>query len=233
MLHTIVLIIDSDGPAYQSYARCRANWRKYMNLDPEIKCYFIRSNPNIQNDVVLDEENNTLYFKGTENYMPAILDNTLNAMDFCIKNFEFKYMIRTNLSSFYNFKTYREYVKTLPESNYISAVIGNTQYGNFPSGSGFILSKDVIKLAIEKNRTFVKRSEIHDDVCFGIFAKENNVSLIRGNRVDDFTRETNPNEISNKFQELKDKAYHYRVLYDRGSQDEYVKNFLIFQVYGV
>ena len=83
-----------------------------MNKHNNIKSYFIKYNNKIQTDVVL--ENDTIFIKGVETYIPGCLDKTIKSIEYIIKtNIEFDFIFRTNLSSVVNLnKFFNHYFAT-------------------------------------------------------------------------------------------------------------------------
>ena len=177
MLHSICLIIDSETPFSEHYDRQRNIWRLYMNLDPEIKCYFIRFKKDLFKDFYVDEDNNVIYLKGEENYIPGILIKTLKAMEYVHNNFDFKYLIRTNISSFWDFKTFKRFYHRY-DDNIVRAPIGFEEHIPFPGGSGMVISKNVIGLMIKNQSSF--NYNLIDDRSIGIFLHSHNIQIIDG-----------------------------------------------------
>ena len=71
-----------------------------MNNHENIKSYFIKYKKNLHDDIYLDENDNTIYIKGVENFIPGVLDKSIKAIEYCLHNFKFDYLLRTNMSSF-------------------------------------------------------------------------------------------------------------------------------------
>jgi hypothetical protein len=104
-------------------------------------------------------EKNTIYCKGNENYIPGILNKTIKSINYCINNFDFDYIYRTNLSTVLNLDKLYEYTQN-NKVNYAGKI-----YGNFISGSGILLSKEACtKLSNDKS---LIDNEIIDDVSIG------------------------------------------------------------------
>jgi hypothetical protein len=221
-IHSVCLIIDSDYPFREHYARQRLLWKKYMNLDPEIKCFFIRLSETISSDIVVDESNNIIYVKGKEEYIPGILIKTLKAMEYVYNTFDFDYLIRTNISTFWNFKLYKNKFST-PKNNLIEAIIGLIGSLPFPSGYGMVISKDVIFKMITLQDEF--DYSLNDDVSMGKFLYDKNIPIISAkNYVYHFIYHLLQNEILSKIHSNIDKMYQFRIVYDRGLQDNYIFN---------
>jgi hypothetical protein len=224
----IFLIIDSDTPFAENYERCRNIWKKYMNSDSNIKCFFIKYSEEISEEYIINEENNYILCKGKESYIPGILNKTVTSMEAVLKKYDFDFLIRTNLSSFWNFKNLRNHIETLPKEKCINAVIGNHIGIKFPSGAGFILSIDMVKLLTDKKDTL--EFFALDDVMIGNFYNKFNVNMIPGKRFD-FTENLIVDKIDKMLNESVKEAYHYRVLCDRNMQDMYVRDKLYEKIY--
>lgn len=61
-------------------------WKKYMNEHKNIKCFFIEFNIGIEQQILLDEINNTIYIKGNETYIPGILDKTIKSIQYIVSS---------------------------------------------------------------------------------------------------------------------------------------------------
>ena len=91
-----------------------------------------------------------------------------------IQNMEFDYVFRTNSSSYIDKKLLHNYIVNKPITEYYSGVIGH--HGNivFASGSGFFLSKDLIKLLVDNKEKW--DHTLIDDVLIGSLLKNFNIS---------------------------------------------------------
>jgi hypothetical protein len=213
----IILIIDSDSdPIYASF---REIIRKYMNTYPnDIKTFFIRRSPHIHEPTI---QGDTLYTHGAENFIPGIFEKTIRSMDFCLKNYSFDFLIRTNMSSFWNYHLLLEKHTPTPKNNFlhtpfsrekfVCAYAGGIHNGvYFPSGCGYIMSRDVVDLCV-KNFELVNCYSHMDDVLMGRLLQLINITCTWGDRYD-FTCSTNINtkreEIYLIYPHL---HYHYRV----------------------
>ncbi len=94
----IILIIATDNKDY--YINMQKVWKLYMNTHLKIKAFFIKGNMNINENIVLDQKNDTIYVKCQESFIPGILIKTIESLKYIYNNYNFKYIFRTNLSSF-------------------------------------------------------------------------------------------------------------------------------------
>jgi hypothetical protein len=227
--HTVCLIIDSYEPFSEHYESQRKLWQEYMNLDPEIKCYFLRCKNDLLKTIEVDNENNIIYIKGNESYIPGILIKTLKAMEYVYNNFDFKYLIRTNISSFWDFKTFKKVFNNY-QDNLVKAPIGLEGHVPFPGGSGMVISRDVVGLMASNQYYF--NYHIIDDRAIGLFLNSFDIKIIDGEN-DRFLIEHHIND-QNIVTELLSKinnVYTFRVKYDRGRQDNFVGKTLLNLIY--
>jgi hypothetical protein len=154
----IILIISSNNIQY--YKNMRDIWRKYMNNHPNITSFFIENDSSINKEIIVDKENNTIFYKDEESYVPGILNKTIKIMDYCLKNYEVDYIYRTNLSSVINFDKLYSYV----QNNNIN--YAGHDYVKFISGSGIIFSVKTCKILIEDNSLINNKEP--DDLAIGL-----------------------------------------------------------------
>ena len=154
----IILILSSNN--FSEYADMYEIWKKYMNIHPNIQSFFIENDKFLDEDIVLNKENNTIYCKGDETYIPGILNKTIKSIDYCLNNFEFDYIYRTNLSTVVNLDKLYSYV--LNNSIDYAGNIYNKK-DDFVTGTGILLSKQAcIKLVEDKS---LINHDIIDDVA--------------------------------------------------------------------
>lgn len=137
----IILIIASHNYHYDHFRDC---WQKYMNNFPDVRSFFLYSNPNIDYDIIVDYDSIT--YKYEEWYEPGILYKTIAGMNICDKNFNYSYLLRTNLSSFIHIPRLLTFLENQPTTNYVAAKQNLFREGiGFISGAGFIISNDITK----------------------------------------------------------------------------------------
>ena len=137
----IILVIASHNYHYDHFKNC---WQKYMNMFPDVRSFFLYSNPNIDYDIIVD--NDSITYKYEEWYEPGILYKTIAGMNICDKNFDYSYLLRTNLSSFIHIPRLVTFLENQPTTNYVAAKQNIFREGiGFISGAGFIISNDITK----------------------------------------------------------------------------------------
>ena len=225
----IILIIDSDNEP--CYVKNREILRKYIHSYPSIQSFFVRASPDQEDPVRL--EGDVLFWKGTESFYPGILNKTLAAMEYCEKTYTFDYILRTNLSSFWHLPRLLEVVDQLPKTNCVFSpycrgyYILNT-YVDFPSGCGFISSKDVIQQFISRRDLFL--DTVVDDVSFGVCCARLQIPYTESVKYDFctdnsiITQDMVHTIVSNGY-------YHYRVKDRTRAYDNQVFEFLYNAIY--
>ena len=186
MSRIAVLIIATDDT--NLYIQLQDCWRERIKAHPNIDCYFIKCDPLLDNKVELIDD--TIYVNCIEDIHYGILFKTLSSIRYVLSdsnplNNSVDYVIRTNLSSFYNMNRLYEYVMNLPKTGAYHAIEGNHHGYRFGSGCGFIMSKDVAKLLAQANIQDLFNPQIRwDDVCIGTYLHLQGVRITGSKRLD-------------------------------------------------
>jgi len=195
-MEIIILILANDS---DHYLECQNLWRSYMNLHPNIKSYFIKLDPQITTDILLD--NNTIFIKGNESFVPGCLIKTINSIDFLLKTQNFDFIFRTNMSSVLDLHKFYNLL-----DNYKNDYSGKIGYHNnikFASGAGMLLSKQLCYTLINSKNTL--DYNLLDDVSIGFLLQNININPLT--RFETFNYENNVNQITKEM--IKD-YYHFR-----------------------
>ena len=189
----LMLVIYNPSPLYDAQ---RDFWRRYMNSSPNISCYFI-VNSNVP-EITLDGD--TLRIPGTESY-EGIMKKTLDAFDFFLEKDTYDFIIRTNISSIWDYPKLLAHLTTLPSTNVYAGAPGGTRGSmTWASGSGMIMTPDVCKKLMDA-RNLALTFNVIDDVDIGYTFEQLGVQVTPGERFDVYDDTTN---IPLGF-------YHYRV----------------------
>lgn len=204
-MKVLVLIISSD--TCPVYAQHRKIWSSYMNTNPDVSCYFIqyRNGP-------IKIENNTLWLPGVESFK-NIITKTLDSIEYFLNKDKYDFIVRTNMSSFWNFNALLKFLETIPNKNIYSGIV--TQYGNisYASGAGFIITTDIAKLLLE-SRAVAESVKIIDDVDIGYTMAKLNIPIYPARRINFLSRSDYLNYKINY------DDYHYRIKIDSSRNDE-------------
>ena len=161
-------------------------------MKKELECYLSRFKLTYyfvtyreSQDDFLMIENNCIYIKGSEGFVPQCLDKTIIALDYCINTLKitFDFFVRSNISTIINYDLFPE----LPLTNcYSSPIIFRLNWLDIPyginennskqimgtvyaSGTSIIMSYDVCNYLLTNQDQLDK--SIIDDVSIGLLLK--------------------------------------------------------------
>ena len=155
-------------------------WRRYMNINPNIKSFFIMLDNTLSEEYIMTED--AIIMRGKESHVPGIYEKTLRAMKICLEKEEYngvKYFIRTNISSFWIWDRLLEFLKETPSNNYASSglvMVKRDRNWNSPHGSNMILSRDVVELITRHYDDDVKKEA--DDIAIGGVLDKHSIPVV-------------------------------------------------------
>lgn len=196
----IVLIIASHNEVYNSFIDL---WREKIELwkstslsenKMEFQFFFVFADPTITENIIC--ENDTITYKGEESLEPGIFLKTMAAIRYCEEHFTYDSILRTNLSSFWNFSVLSDEIvvsKIMIGNIFMQYLDKNQLFINyrwafffeiidafFPSigwdvfvfldGAGFLLSREMIRILLLdiSESYYSKLLLIPDDVAISI-----------------------------------------------------------------
>ncbi len=195
----IVLILANDNT--QHYITMQNLWKSYMNTQKNIKSYFIKYKSEINEDILIDD--NTIYVKGYESYIPGCLDKTIKSIEFLLnQNINFNFIFWTNLSSVINLE---KLYNILNDNINCAGVIGTIGNNSFISGAGILLNKNTCYDLIQNKDTL--NYNILDDVSIGEFLRKKKYDLLPLTRFEAYNYQFNIDLIT---KEMLNNYYHFR-----------------------
>ena len=144
----LILVIACNYEPYISleHKGCRQTWASTTH--PNIDILFMHSLNNIN---CSHRTGSNLYIKGDEGVF-NIGHKTLDAFKYCINNIEFDYIYRTKLSSYIDQTELYNHVCELPTTNIYKGAVGVYNGIKFASGSGYLISKDLVEYVIHNEQ---------------------------------------------------------------------------------
>ena len=118
----IILVIASPKPYYNN---CKIIMDKFMNSNPNFKTFFIYGN--VDKKKIIPSKND-LFFDCPESLRPGILMKTILAFQYILKNYNFNYVIRTNISTFWNLNKLNRVLTKLPNKKCIAGQIAKRKF---------------------------------------------------------------------------------------------------------
>ena len=175
----VLLVFTSPGILYESLEK---QWLRYCNLNPNITVFFIRFSQEIDDEYVIAK--NEIIIRGTESFVPGIYEKTIRSLQILLAKDEYdevNFFVRSNISSFWIFDRLEKYLGTVQTKKFVSTGFiakydKNEKKILYPQGSGFILSRDVVKLfSLELQNKNV--NILPDDVAFGALCEKHNIPI--------------------------------------------------------
>jgi hypothetical protein len=195
-MKVLMLIISSDNKSVHS--EHKKVWLSYMNSNPEIECYFIQYRDGSQ-----AIEENIFWLTGKESF-PGILIKTLDSFDYFMKRDSYDFIVRTNMSSVWNFNALLKYLKTLPSKKVYNGITTHFNDVTYCGGAGIIMTPDVVKLLL-KNRHLAESVKHIDDLDIGFALNKLGIECVKGRREDVYYTEMYTDSTYDP------SHYHYRV----------------------
>ena len=175
----IILILNSEHEPV--YAKMKEISQIYLNSfktsnnnnNDWYEFFYVEFNSNIEGDVLV--ENNTIYIKGNETFFPGIFEKTIKSMKYITDNFEFSYLMRTNISTFLHLENIHSFVNSLNNNQtYFGGFTFTETDGvtiDFVSGTAMFTSKDVVKYLISQYNT-EQKYYVPEDVLFSYIIRD-------------------------------------------------------------
>jgi hypothetical protein len=123
-----------------------------------------------------------------------------------IKDLEFDFIFRTNSSSYVDKSILYDRLVNIKDINYYAGINGYFDNIKFASGSGFVMTKNLVNLILNNKSSF--RHDLIDDVAVGKLVGDLGVPLYSAERFDI----NNNNHIAKNH-------YHYRIKTDNREND--------------
>jgi hypothetical protein len=171
----------------------------YMKTHPDVDCFFIQYTPLVFLPTLTGD---TLTLRGVERYS-TVLAKTIDALAFFLQRKPYTHVVRTNLSSVWDFSNLIDFLTEVPSTRL---------YGGIPlgkggaSGAGILLSRDVADLLVA-HRTRLLSIGTADDDDIGTFLQAVGMPFTFSRRVDFLSLE----HYSQHNDKIPPGTFHYRV----------------------
>ena len=215
----IQLILYSDDiPQYVELKRLSSLYNEEMSKQYDYKYFFILFKEDLTSDIV--EEDHVIYVKGKESITPGLYEKTIKAIEYVNSKYEYDYLVRTNVSSFWKIPSLFELAKTFPKSG----ATGVLTFNDFISGTNIILTKDVATTLT----TYKEATDI-DDVLISRYLKRfTTITPLNVNKMSYCTTAEEHNE-----HQLSDDILYYRVKHHDRNKDVALFKKLLLDIYNI
>jgi hypothetical protein len=210
-----LLVIVIAGGSGTRFEMQRSIWKAVADRQREfgVVVYLVRMVPTLEKGKVQMTDNLTIEIGGADGVIPACLISTVEGMRFVkekkLKGWDAPYVLRTNLSSLWDFPLLLAWIKKLGQSQGLYAgVIGHHNGIDYGSGAGFILSPDLVEELIRRKGEL--NYALIDDVAVGDFFKGRTITRMA--RCDYFIQVRDLNSLESLLQsDCPADSYHWRI----------------------
>jgi hypothetical protein len=173
----LVLRIFNPGIGYDQM------YSVHFNNDSSI---FVKYTSDLIEPYKYDKNTRILEIQGTESMVPGVLDKTVKAIIFCLENFEFDVLVRSNISTIVNVPELQKRLENRelknlygghywnianedPACGFVGDYAKKFMGTEYISGTSIVMSRDMCEYLIQ-NESKLNYSVI-DDLSIGIFFK--------------------------------------------------------------
>jgi hypothetical protein len=141
----------------------------YDKFKNDIKFFYVEYKEDLENDI--SEIGNYIYIKGDDcPLIPNFLTKMVKAFKYIDDNYNYDYMIHTNLSSVWNIPVLLSLYNEIPRNDFFG---GYLCCYSFVTGTGIFFSKDLIPLLLNIDT----RVNENEDVAISFFMKNKGKSM--------------------------------------------------------
>lgn len=176
-MRILILILSAKNEIYSQLENAiRRTWAKKIPNNVKIFYYY-------GGEESFSINGDRIFCKSDES-IKNIGYKTLDSFRYVYDNFEFDYIFRTNSSSYINIDNLLRFLENKPMDNFYSARVNVEKETKliFGSGSGYILSRDLIYLVLQNSEKW--NHELVDDVAIGKMLFDFGVKLQPSPRLD-------------------------------------------------
>lgn len=209
----IILILASNES--QITKNARTIWKQYMNVEPTFKVFFVYAQ---LFEPLVDRDDSDIVFDNIREGLT--FHKTFHAMKYIDKHFSYEYFVRTNISTFWDFKNLKKHLDILPKSGCYSgdgpfSIRELNHSCLYLSGSDTIVTKEMIT-SLVSNPEKINFDLIEDQTMghyfngvMGIPPLPNRICFFEDiHNVDEYTQKIIENRINTSMENNID---HYRV----------------------
>jgi hypothetical protein len=216
----VMLVLASNNNTI--YKNCRKVWKAYMNIDPTIKVFFVYGRILLEDSLDYYDAESDIIIDTPES---LLIKKTIEAMKLIQSKVTYDFFIRTNLSTFWDFKKLHLHLNQLPSSNCYSGdgpLPGYNSNGYYLSGTDTIVTPEMIQ-SIVTNEHLVDFRTV-EDAAMGKYFNGVLGAPMLSNRIcffEDITSINDYDKIINRINvAISENKDHYRVKTLYGNREE-------------
>jgi len=179
----IILILASDDqPIYKFF---RQVYMKYLDKNPDVRVFFVYGK-----GTTFERQPHDLIYDDLEESLvcPWPTTKVIRAMEYIDNNFDYEYLVRTNLSTFWDLDRLVVRLEQYPKTRCLTGVRGiiNTPI----TGIAMVLSPDLVKLMVahqsQINIKWEGKNYAEDYLLSSFITKNNYAELVAGDKYTKF-----------------------------------------------
>jgi hypothetical protein len=192
-LKLVFLVISANNGIYAQLQKCWRSWAAQNNADT--LTFLVQGDPRATETCLSDDM--VISAPRGESLVPGVLEKTVDAMQFILKNHDFDYLVRTNLSSFWmnEYCLQNYFSERLGRDGCYAGYAGIHQGQLFVSGAGIIMSPDVAENIVRHSHLLQK--DLADDVAIGRLVQQHKLAPLiplQNSRYDIIEHESLPDD---------------------------------------
>lgn len=213
----------------------------YDLFKDDIKYFFVEYKNNINTEI--EEDGNFIYIKGNEEpLIPNLLVKKMVAINYIHTNYDYEYMIHTNLTSLWNIPILMSLYNNIPKTNFFG---GHFIFNYFITGTGIIISHDLIPRLLQIRGI---SETINEDVAISRFMINNNTPVYHLEKLENYKlnyqildeNETNINSVHHKNNNLEinqhtntNNILYFRIRNSTNERDIFVAKNILKKLYNI
>ncbi len=183
----IVLVLAADIAGYNKLIESiKSTWAKHLPPGYKVLYYYGYRDGYPRPQINRVQQIGDDLICGLEENMPNINPKTCLAFKHVYENYQFDYIFRCCAGSYVHLTNIDRYFAAIKPSknNFYCGVVGAVGSVQFASGSGFFLSRDLVKVLIDTPTSFICHP--NDDVAIGAYLTKLGIPIRPGERQDIF-----------------------------------------------
>jgi len=130
-------------------------------------------------DTDFDRQEHDLIFDDIEeNYYPGMITKTMRGMEYIENNYDYDFLLRTNISTFWDFETLLNRLDREPKENCFTGTLRTCVYidrksPNYVSGVDLLLSRDLVQEMVRNQKEVISENLPEDWALSQFFIDRN------------------------------------------------------------
>ncbi len=203
----IGVLANDEGGYGKMVEACRETC--YSDIPDDVEVFYIygrRAGVETPDDYRLEGD---CFYNNSSESRNNLIYKTISFFEYCYHNLDFDYIFRTNCGSYVDLNILKSEIQNLPKENVYYGIESFVKNIKYASGSGFLLSRDVVKFIVEKRQNILLPGQsgfVMDDVSIGkLLTQEAGLKVLPGAKRKNLIL----SEILDEKFQIDEECYHY------------------------